>query len=230
MAGDRLNSVTSVSLEDGTFIRHRFRRVIDATELGDLLPMAGLPYALGAETIADTGEPHAQPTNARPEAVQSLTYPVALRSSPGASGGDGADAGSGAPEAARPAAELRRIPRQPAVLARHPRPCRRDLWRHDRAPFVRRVRAAPEHERRPLGLPPAARRCEARARARRRHLDLQLAGQRLPRPEHRRSAGRRDRRVAPGGQVGEPRVPALDSDRGAARRRRIGLSGDRAGA
>jgi hypothetical protein len=96
MAGDRLQSVTSVGLEDGTFIRHRFRRVIDATELGDLLPMAGLAYALGAETIADTGEPHAQPANARPEAVQSLTYPVALRLSADRS------ADAGAAEAAPP--------------------------------------------------------------------------------------------------------------------------------
>ncbi len=85
MAGDRFVSVTSVGLEDGTFVRHRFSQVIDATELGDLLPMAGLPYALGAETIADTGEPHAQPAHARPEAVQSLTYPVAPRLSSGAS-------------------------------------------------------------------------------------------------------------------------------------------------
>ena len=79
MEGDRLEAVVSFGLEDGTFVRHRFRHVIDATETGDLLPLAGIPYALGAETIADTGEPHAQPVHARPEAVQSLTYPVALR-------------------------------------------------------------------------------------------------------------------------------------------------------
>jgi len=79
MAGDRVQSITSIGLDDGTFLRHTFRHVIDATELGDLLPMTGVAYALGAETIGDTGEPHAQPANARPEAVQSLTYPVALR-------------------------------------------------------------------------------------------------------------------------------------------------------
>jgi FAD-dependent oxidoreductase family protein len=85
MAGERVKSVASVGLEDGSFLRHSFRHVIDATELGDLLPLAGLPYALGAETIADTGEPHAQPNLVRPEAVQSLTYPVALRLSRGGS-------------------------------------------------------------------------------------------------------------------------------------------------
>ena len=92
-SGDRLVSVTSVGLEDGSFVRHRFRHVIDATELGDLLPLAGLPYALGAETVDDTGEPHAQPTHARPEAVQSLTYPVALRLAR-----DGTSTGSPPPE------------------------------------------------------------------------------------------------------------------------------------
>ena len=95
-AGDRLVSITSVGLEDGRFMRHRFRCVIDATELGDLLPLAGLPYALGAETIDDTGERHAQPSHARPGAVQSLTYPVALRLSVGGSRGS-AEAAVGPP-------------------------------------------------------------------------------------------------------------------------------------
>ena len=39
--------------------------VIDATELGDLLPLAGAEYRVGAESIAETGEAHAQPHEAK---------------------------------------------------------------------------------------------------------------------------------------------------------------------
>jgi hypothetical protein len=52
--------------------------VIDATELGDLLPMIGAEYALGAETKAETGEPHAQPLEPKPHCVQSFTYTFVL--------------------------------------------------------------------------------------------------------------------------------------------------------
>src|SRR5262249_57918164 len=34
---------------------------LDATELGDLLPMAGVEFVTGAEAQARTGEPHAAP-------------------------------------------------------------------------------------------------------------------------------------------------------------------------
>ncbi|MBE3583569.1 MAG: FAD-dependent oxidoreductase [Limnochordaceae bacterium] len=56
--------------------------VIDATELGDLLPLAGLPYRSGAEARSQTGEPHAKE---RPESewVQSFTYPFAVEYCPG---------------------------------------------------------------------------------------------------------------------------------------------------
>ena len=58
--------------------------VIDATELGDLLPLAGAEYAIGAESTADTGEPHAQPSEPKPHCVQSLTYTFVLeRMAPG---------------------------------------------------------------------------------------------------------------------------------------------------
>ncbi len=46
---------------------------LDATELGDLLPLSGAPYARGAEAAADTGEPHAPADGAHPERVQSFT-------------------------------------------------------------------------------------------------------------------------------------------------------------
>ncbi|MBX9951713.1 MAG: FAD-dependent oxidoreductase [Candidatus Obscuribacterales bacterium] len=56
--------------------------VIDATELGDLLPMAGLKYRSGAESKAETGEAHA-PEIARPENVQDFTYPFVIEYRPG---------------------------------------------------------------------------------------------------------------------------------------------------
>jgi hypothetical protein len=51
--------------------------VIDATELGDLLPLAGVEHVVGAETVAQTGEPQAQPLHAKPHCVQSFTYTFA---------------------------------------------------------------------------------------------------------------------------------------------------------
>lgn len=50
---------------------------LDATELGDLLPVVGADYAIGAESKAETNEVHAldQP---EPEDIQSLTHVFAL--------------------------------------------------------------------------------------------------------------------------------------------------------
>jgi hypothetical protein len=45
---------------------------LDATELGDLLPLAGVEFVTGAEAHAKTGEPHASP-RARPENQQAIT-------------------------------------------------------------------------------------------------------------------------------------------------------------
>jgi hypothetical protein len=47
---------------------------LDATELGDLLPLAGVEYTSGAESQAETGEPHAVSGLAQPEIVQSFTW------------------------------------------------------------------------------------------------------------------------------------------------------------
>jgi FAD dependent oxidoreductase len=46
---------------------------LDATDLGDLLPLTHSEYVTGAEAKSDTGEPHAKDT-ARPDEVQSFTY------------------------------------------------------------------------------------------------------------------------------------------------------------
>jgi hypothetical protein len=50
---------------------------LDATDLGDLLPLTNTEYVTGAEAKADTLEPHAQVT-AKPNEVQSFTFCFAV--------------------------------------------------------------------------------------------------------------------------------------------------------
>ena len=82
VADDCVMSVTAIGLEDGAAIGFRPKIVLDATELGDLLPLVGAEYRLGAETIAETGEPHAQPSQPKPHCVQSFTYVFGLERRP----------------------------------------------------------------------------------------------------------------------------------------------------
>lgn len=56
--------------------------VIDATELGDIMPLAGIPYTSGMESYAMTREPSA-PAAANPDAVQGFTYVFAVEYRPG---------------------------------------------------------------------------------------------------------------------------------------------------
>ncbi len=82
VADDCISSVTAIHLDDGAAICFRPKIVLDATELGDLLPLVGAEYRLGAETIAETGEPHAQPSEPKPHCVQSFTYVFGLERRP----------------------------------------------------------------------------------------------------------------------------------------------------
>ena len=75
--GDRVTTVTAMGLEDGRLRRFHPELTIDATELGDLLPLCGVEHVVGAETTGKTGEEQAQPVEARPHCVQSFTYPFA---------------------------------------------------------------------------------------------------------------------------------------------------------
>ena len=79
---DRIRTVTALDLEKDASIRFHAAIVIDATELGDLLPLAGAEYRVGAEAVAQTGEAHAQPLQAKPHCIQSLTYPFAVERRP----------------------------------------------------------------------------------------------------------------------------------------------------
>jgi hypothetical protein len=78
----RVEAVTIIDLRRLRLIRLRPAFVIDATELGDLLPLAGIGYRTGAESLAETGEPHAQPEEPKPRCVQSFTYTFALERMP----------------------------------------------------------------------------------------------------------------------------------------------------
>jgi hypothetical protein len=75
--GDRITEVVAMGLDDARLIRFHPGLVIDATELGDLLPLCGAEHVIGAETIAQTGEKQAQPVEAKPHCVQSFTYTFA---------------------------------------------------------------------------------------------------------------------------------------------------------
>lgn len=57
-------------------------QVIDATELGDLLPLTGTEHVTGAEAQADTGEPDAPPV-ARPDCMQAVSACFAVDHRPG---------------------------------------------------------------------------------------------------------------------------------------------------
>lgn len=73
--------VTAVRVHDeisGDEIEIAARYVLDATELGELLPMAGVEHVVGAESQAQTGEPHALPGDADPLDQQSFTACFAL--------------------------------------------------------------------------------------------------------------------------------------------------------
>jgi len=73
VAGDRVCSVRLLNLETGDEEVVHADFVLDATELGDLLPLAGVEYVTGAESQAETGEPHA-PMEAQPRNVQAFSW------------------------------------------------------------------------------------------------------------------------------------------------------------
>jgi hypothetical protein len=75
--GDRVEAVTVQSLESGHEVVLRAPLFVDATELGELLPLTGTEYVTGTESQRDTGEPHA-PATAQPLNMQSFTCCFAM--------------------------------------------------------------------------------------------------------------------------------------------------------
>jgi hypothetical protein len=80
--GERVTGAR-VARRDGATVDLEPRFVLDATETGDLLPMARAPYVVGAESRAETGEPHAPDGPARPLNQQSITVAFAVERRPG---------------------------------------------------------------------------------------------------------------------------------------------------
>lgn len=80
MAGDTLQSVTAVD-PNGVSTTFTARYFLDATDLGDLIAMAGVEHVIGAEAKADTNEPNA-PDVAHPDWIQPITMVVALERRP----------------------------------------------------------------------------------------------------------------------------------------------------
>jgi hypothetical protein len=71
-AGDRVRAVQVEDRRSGTRRTLTAPLFVDATELGDLLPLTGTEYVIGAEAQRETGEPHA-PAEPDPGNQQAFT-------------------------------------------------------------------------------------------------------------------------------------------------------------
>ena len=80
--GDRVEAVRFLNLETGQLVFIEADVFLDATELGDLLPMTGTEYVVGAEPKADTNEPNAVDGPAEWDNVQGITWCFALADDP----------------------------------------------------------------------------------------------------------------------------------------------------
>jgi len=81
--GDRVRAVALHNLEAGEAETICADYVLDATELGDLLPLAGVEYVSGAESQDEIGEPHALSGPPQPDNVQSITWCFPMAYDPG---------------------------------------------------------------------------------------------------------------------------------------------------
>jgi hypothetical protein len=76
-SGDKVEAVKVRSLESGNDLVLRAPYFVDATELGDLLPLTKTEYVSGAESQKETGEPHAK-AKAEPLNMQGFTCCFAM--------------------------------------------------------------------------------------------------------------------------------------------------------
>ncbi|HAC91018.1 MAG TPA: FAD-dependent oxidoreductase [Planctomycetaceae bacterium] len=75
--GDRVQSITAEHTSTGQVSQLTGRYFVDATELGDLLPLTGTEFITGAESQAQTGELHAA-RQANPDNQQAFTMCFAI--------------------------------------------------------------------------------------------------------------------------------------------------------
>lgn len=81
--GDLIRAVTLQNLETGEDVVVSAPFVLDATELGDLLPLANVEHVIGAESQRQTGEPHALEGESQPLDHQAISWCYALDYLPG---------------------------------------------------------------------------------------------------------------------------------------------------
>ena len=81
--GSYIRSVTLVNDETGESVEINAAYVLDATELGDLLPLANVDHVVGAESQTQTGEPHALDGEPDPLDQQAITWCFAVEYLPG---------------------------------------------------------------------------------------------------------------------------------------------------
>ena len=81
--GNRVRAVTVVDAQTGATRVLQGTYVLDATELGELLPLAQVEHVMGAESQAQTGELHALPGEPQPLDQQAVTWCFALDHLPG---------------------------------------------------------------------------------------------------------------------------------------------------
>jgi hypothetical protein len=80
--GDSVSCVTVEELDSGERTMLTGSYFLDATEMGDVLPLTGTEYVTGAESRRETGEPHA-PEKADPLDMQAITHCFAIDRLPG---------------------------------------------------------------------------------------------------------------------------------------------------
>ncbi len=83
MQSDTVRGMVFRSLLTGAEREVTGRYILDATELGDVLPLTGTEYVTGAESVNQTGEPHAVSGDPQPHNQQGITHCFALSHHPG---------------------------------------------------------------------------------------------------------------------------------------------------
>ena len=81
--GDLITAVTLLDGGSGELLTVHAGYVLDATELGDLLELAGVEHVVGAESQDETGEPHALPGAPNPVDQQAVSWCFPLDYIPG---------------------------------------------------------------------------------------------------------------------------------------------------
>jgi hypothetical protein len=81
--GDRIRSVMVRDQQSGDETVIQAPYILDATELGDVLGMADVEHVIGAESQAQTGEPHALDGDPNPLDQQAISWCFALDYLPG---------------------------------------------------------------------------------------------------------------------------------------------------